>query len=1104
MNSRVAFVASVLLLAFFSYTASAAHPVKLVSSPAVSPDGKQIAFSWRGDIWLVPVDGGQAKPLTTHEAADRQPVFSPDGQRIAFISNRRGSDQVYVMPVSGGEATQLTFHTEGYALEQWYPDGESILTCGTRDHFWRHTKRFFTIRTKPRTGESLLFDARGHDAAVSPDGKSVLFVRGGTRWWRKGYRGSQAGRIWLYNIADQSFRKVTEHPTGCRYPMWAPNGKQFYYVSGEGGTFNLWRGKLGSDKAEQLTAFSDDSVVFPAIARNGSVIVFRHLFDLYSFRPGKDKTPRKIEITYSGDEHRPPTLRRTLRRSTDVAYSSDGLEVAFIAGGDVWVMDTELREPKQITDTAEEERDLAFSPNNEALLFVSDKGQQSDIWSATRDKPDQYWWRNETFKLKKLTDDSAVEGSLSWSPSGDQVAFVKSPGDLWVMQPDGKQPHRVIESWNAPDYDWSPDGKWFVYSVDNNDFNSEVFIVPVDGSRDPFNVSMHPRDDEAPVWSPDGSRIAFTGRRFATEVDVYYVVLREEKEDESSRDRKLEKAIEKMKKARKKSRAGSAKKQSASSSDQGKPDEKKEKDAGESTDSENDHGKKEPLVIDFDGLHDRIHRIAIPNSREHHLFWSPDSKKLAFIAEVDGKGGTYAVEFPSDLKPKRLTSKTGTHARWIKPGNQILWLSGGLPASFSASNGKSRAYGFSVKQRTNVAKRYETAFMQCWRAMRDNFYDKRLNNRNWDAIYRKYAPMAREAVDMNALVKVVHLMLGELNASHLGFRSQSSNSSTSDGWHDTTAHLGLRFDPEYKGPGLKVRDVILDGAADKAGSRIAAGEIVLSIDGTDVDPAMDLTKVLNGPLERDIALRVKNADGDERAVVIRPMSYAAARTTLYEMWVRHNRDVVEEASEGRLGYLHIRAMNMHSFYRFEEELFKVGCGKDGLIIDVRENGGGFTTDHLLTALTQPDHAITVPRGGGPGYPHHRRVYATWKKPIVVLCNQNSFSNAEIFSHAIKTLKRGRLVGVPTSGSVISTGSTSIMDIGSLRIPFRGWFLIHNGADMELNGAAPHVTVWPMPGEIPAGKDRQLEKALQMLQTDVKHWKKRKQSELQTAAEKRSE
>lgn len=153
MNSRVAFVASVLLLAFFSYTASAAHPVKLVSSPAVSPDGKQIAFSWRGDIWLVPVDGGQAKPLTTHEAADRQPVFSPDGQRIAFISNRRGSDQVYVMPVSGGEATQLTFHTEGYALEQWYPDGESILTCGTRDHFWRHTKRFFTIRTKPRTGE---------------------------------------------------------------------------------------------------------------------------------------------------------------------------------------------------------------------------------------------------------------------------------------------------------------------------------------------------------------------------------------------------------------------------------------------------------------------------------------------------------------------------------------------------------------------------------------------------------------------------------------------------------------------------------------------------------------------------------------------------------------------------------------------------------------------------------------------------------------------------------------------------------------------------------------------------------------------------------------
>jgi tricorn protease len=372
--------------------------------------------------------------------------------------------------------------------------------------------------------------------------------------------------------------------------------------------------------------------------------------------------------------------------------------------------------------------------------------------------------------------------------------------------------------------------------------------------------------------------------------------------------------------------------------------------------------------------------------------------------------------------------------------------------------------------------------------------------------------VAREAVDLSALSQVVNLMLGELNGSHLGFYARGrgmmpgmpSGSPTTSSWQETTAHLGLRFNPKFKGPGLKVRDVILDGPTDKAKTKVLPGEIVLSIDGKVVDPDMDMTTVLNGPADRDVTLRIKSEKGEEREVVIRPISYSAARSVLYEMWVRHNRELVNKASDGKLGYLHIRGMNMTSFYRFEQELYEIGFGKDGLVIDVRENGGGSTTDHLLTALTQPDHAITVPRGGGPGYPHDRRIYATWNKPIVVLCNQNSFSNAEIFSHAIKTLKRGRLVGVPTSGSVISTGGASIMDIGFLRMPFRGWFLLNDGEDMELNGAVPHFIIWPRPGEMPAGKDRQLAKAISVLRADVKKWKQRKQPRLRTAAEKRAE
>jgi tricorn protease len=1107
-------VRSLILLAVVSMAPSLLHAdeaIHLISGHTLSPDGATLAFAWQGDIWTVSSQGGVAQRLTSDEATDAQPAYSPDGKHLAFISDRDGSRQVYLMPADGGEVTRLTFHTEGYALLEWYPDGQSLLTSASRDHFWRHSERFFQIKKEPRTGEKLLFDAYGESGTISPDGKRMLFTREGVAWWRKGYRGSQSSQIWLYDFGSGQFSEVARHETGCRSPLWDPSGERFYYVSGQSGSFNLWARDLDSDNEKQLTDFQDDSVVLPCISRDGTTIVFRHLFDLYRLNPAKNEPPQKIDIHYGGDEARDPMMRRTLKAATDVAFSSDGLEIAFIAGGDVWVMDTELREPQQVTDTAEEERSITFAPDNKTLLFVSDAGQQCDIWSATREDDEAYWWQNETFSLKKLTDDTIVEDNLSWSPTGDLVAFTKQRGDLWVMKPDGSEARCILSSWNAPQFDWSPDGKWMVYAISDNDFNRDIHIMPLDGSREPFNLSLHPDNDYDPVWSPDGSMIAFTGRRIGDEVDIYYVYLQADKDEETSRDRKLKKAIEKIQKVRKKKPA--AAKPEPKAADKPKEDDKTDKEGDEKsdkgkTDEEAKPDAKEqpqkpevkPVEIDFEGIHERIKRLSVPDSSESGLFWSHDSKMLAFVASIDGKRGTYTISPPEELKPKLLTTTTGSNARWIKQGNQILWLVSGVPASYAS--GKSNSFSFNVQQAVDVGTRYQTAFMQCWRTMRDNFYDGRLNNRNWDAVYRKYAPMAQKAIDASMLADLVNMMLGELNGSHLGFfgRSGRSGSSASSQWRETTVHLGLRFDPTHKGPGLKVRDVILDGPADKEKSKIVAGEIVLSIDGTDVDPGMDLTTVLNGRLDRDVHLRIQDADGEERKVSLRPTSYSSARSALYEMWIRHNRELVEKDSDGKFGYLHIRGMNMSSFYRFEKELYEVAAGKDAIVIDVRENGGGSTTDHLLTILTQPDHAITIPRGGGRGYPHDRRVYATWNKPIIVLCNQNSFSNAEIFSHAIKTLKRGKVVGVTTAGCVISTGGTSIMDMGFLRLPFRAWFLLDSGEDMELRGAEPHVEIWPAPGEWPAGKDRQLAKALAMLKKDVKKFQKRPQPKLRYSSE----
>ncbi|HLZ10804.1 MAG TPA: hypothetical protein VKT80_19620, partial [Chloroflexota bacterium] len=325
-------------------------------------------------------------------------------------------------------------------------------------------------------------------------------------------------------------------------------------------------------------------------------------------------------------------------------------------------MDTELREPKQITATAEEERSPVFSPDGDSILFVSDRDSRSEIYRATRGDKAKFWWQNEHFKIERLTNDGEQKTGLAWSPDGSHVAFIKGRGELCVMTPDGKTIQSILKSFTVPEFDWSPDGKWLVYSADDADFNRDVFIVPIDSSKPPFNVSRHPRNDSNPVWSPDGKVIAFTGQR-GDERDIFYVWLRNEDEEKASRDRSIEKAIEKMAKGR-------------------KVGDRDSDDAKTDTPRPRPEPRKPVVVsIDWNGLHDRIHRVSNPGVTETGLFWSADSKKLLFSATIDGKSGIYSIEIPDDLKPKSFTTQSLSHARWLRRGNQVVGLANGLPTS---------------------------------------------------------------------------------------------------------------------------------------------------------------------------------------------------------------------------------------------------------------------------------------------------------------------------------------------------------------------------------------------------------------------------------------
>jgi tricorn protease len=1036
--------------------------IRLAGPPDVSPDGKQIVFAWKGDIWLAPTAGGAARLLASHPAGEEFPKFSPDGREVAFNSERAGGWMIFSVPTEGGVPQQLTWHTEGNLLLGWYPDGRSLLTRATRDGNGFNPDRLYRIERGARAAEKLVFDDYAGDAAVSPDGERILFTREGHDSYRLGYHGSRASQLWLFEGKTGTFKKLTDSATDCRAPVWKPDGRGFYYTDARDGVANLFERDLDSKKARQLTKFTDSHVMFPALSRDGSMLVFRQLFDFYRLPTDGKRQPEKIALTSATDlPGRAPEVRRRLKSVLNETYTgtldftSGGLEMAFTAGGNVWVMDTVLRDPQPVTTgSAFSDGEAVFAPDGTALYFLRDTGEGVNIFRAKRRQSDQFWWQNEQFSIEPLTGDTASRSRLAVSPDGKQLACVRGRGEVVVCDANGKNARTVATSPIRADCDWAPDGKWLLCTLMDSGDNTDVWIVSADGQTR-YNLSRRPGWSGDAAWSPDGKLVAFVNRTLDKEVSLHYVWLARADQPWSKREATLEQALKKMKEARVTRKTGAA------PAAESKPRPKVE------------------VKIDFEGLAERVQQAKLPeNAEPHRLFWSFDSLALAFCANINGKAGTYRLNFPNPGEPTFMTALQGTQARWIEKGSKVLWLVDGVPAAFEEK------YPFEALQTLDWREHLRLGFRKGWRLLRDYFYDPRMNNRDWDGVRRKYEDMAANAPDMNAFRRVMQMMEGELNASHMGFTVASQHNWTNTEWKVRTAHLGLRFDRAFAGPGLKVSEVLADGPTDTPRCRVQPGEVVVSMDGTEVGPATDLTTVLNGSWPRELLLEIRGSNST-RKVNVPTISFGEARELMHKAWVQANRKRVNTMSGEKLGYLHIERMTLPSLRQFEREVYAEGVGKDGLIIDVRNNPGGFISDKLLAILCHPYHAMTIPRDGELSYPAGYLGRVVYNKPIVVLCNQNSASNAEIFSRAIQTLKRGKLVGVPTCGAVISTPDRHLLDLGSIRLPDRGWYGLNDGADMELNGVVPDYIIWPQPGELAAGKDTQLEKGVQVLRDEVK-------------------
>ena len=1036
--------------------------VQLAALPVLSPDGKKLVFVYRRDLWIASSSGGEARPLTTHPAYDTRPVFSPNGKQIAFGSNRDDAWQTFVVPVSGGPPRQLTFHSEGSTPRAWFPDGKSLLALGDRANQGHRQARLLRVDASGRKEPTMLFNAFAWEVAISPSGSRALFTTGGERLYRKGYEGSYASKIWLRDLEAGEQKLALDLETGCRTPMWKPDESGFYYVGQQDGCYNIREHDLASGEDTALTTFEDDAVILPSISANGSMIVFRNLFDFYSMNPDEPDSLKKLKLWIETDS---PAVK-TRRRSYDKAWNNDewgslsttddGLELCFTAGGDLWVMDTVLREPVAVCgDAATHEREGVFSKNADSIFFLRDDGLGVNIWKAERSDESLFWWENVTFKLTPVTQDRTARARLSISPDGTRLAVAEGCSELWTMNVDGSERRELADSPFDIYYDWAPDGKWLACDICDSWGNRDIWIVDETGQNDPCNVSRHPNWDGNPCWSPDGKALAYSGKRFDDEVNIYYVWLSRGDEIKNKRQRKRDDARKKIEESR-----------------------------NGDKDKEKKNGGPLSVEIDFDGLSRRVRRVDI-GGIPHSLFWSYDSKALAFQSKIDGKDGTWKIQFPDPKKPEFMTHTKGSYACWLEKGSKIMWLADGVPAAYT------QKYPFMLYNEVDIPAYRRLAFRMMWREFRDRFYDAALNNRDWEAVRLKYEDQAA-ASNWDAFERIAEMLMGELNASHMSFErtSDSKKEWTPDyhprqGWKQRTAALGLVFDAAYEGKGLRVSHVVRNGAADRHEAPVQVGDVLLEVDGAKVGKGMPLSPLLNGYYPRDIKLLLADTNGTQRAISVEEEGHGELRKHVREEWMEYNRRLVDSLSEGQCGYLNIEKMNFASLRQFEKEIYAGGFGKDGLVIDVRNNPGGFISDHLISILCHPRHAVTVPRNGNAGYQQGYLPSAAWFKPIVVLCNEYSSSNSEIFCHAIKTLKRGKIVGVPTQRAVISTSTKRVLDVGQMRMPHRGWFRLEDGADMEMQPCVPDVLVANDPEDVPAGRDPQLERAVEVLLKDIK-------------------